>query len=313
MSEKTVTEAIASLKRERDAVILAHNYQRSEVQDIADFAGDSLELARKARENDARVVVFCGVHFMAETAALLSPEKIVLIPDENAGCPMADMADAPAVLAMKKEPPGAVVICYVNSTAAVKAVSDACCTSSNAAKIVARVPGDREIIFVPDRFLGAQVMKITGREMHLWPGYCPVHNKLSVDMISREKELHPGAVVMVHPECVEAVCDAADQVLSTGGMCSFAAASDATEFIVGTEPGLLHRLRKENPSRSFIPVFDEAVCPDMKLCTLEKIRDAIDRLSPRIVVEESTAKRAAVSVMRMFEDGPITPVEDQHE
>jgi len=310
MREIAVRESIASLKRERDAVILAHNYQRPEVQDIADFAGDSLELARKARRSDARVVVFCGVHFMAETAALLSPEKIILLPDENAGCPMADMADASAVLEMKGEHPGAVVICYVNSTAAVKAVSDACCTSSNAANIVARVPRDREIIFVPDRYLGAQVMKVSRREMHLWPGYCPVHNKLSADLISRGKEIHPGAVVMVHPECVEEVCDAADQVLSTGGMCSFAAGSDAAEFIVGTEPGLLHRLRKENPSKRFIPMLEEAVCPDMKLCTLEKIRDALDRLSPIIVVDESTAKRAAVSVMRMFEDGPITPVEE---
>ncbi len=310
MHEKSLRESIASLKRERGAVIMAHNYQRTEVQDIADFAGDSLELAREARQNDAGVVVFCGVHFMAETASLLAPEKVVLLPDENAGCPMADMADASAVLEMKNEHPGAVVICYVNSTAAVKAVSDACCTSSNAVDIVGRVPRDREIIFVPDRYLGAQVMKVSRREMHLWPGYCPVHNRFSAELISSGKDLHPEAVVMVHPECVEEVCDAADQVLSTGGMCSFAAGSNATEFIVGTEPGLLHRLRKENPSRKFIPMLEEAVCSDMKLCTLEKIRDALDRLSPRIVVDESTAKRAAVSVMRMFEDGPITPVEE---
>ena len=313
MRKMAVLESIALLKSERKAVILAHNYQRAEVQDIADFAGDSLELARQARQCDARVVVFCGVHFMAETAALLSPEKIVLLPDENAGCPMADMVDASAVLEMKSEHPGAVVICYVNSTAAVKAVSDACCTSSNAAKIVARVPKDREIIFVPDRFLGAQVMKVSRREMHLWPGYCPVHAKLSADLISRGRELHPGVVVMVHPECVEEVCDAADQVLSTGGMCSFAAGSNATEFIVGTEPGLLHRLRKENPTKKFIPMDEKAVCSNMKLITLEKVRDALDRLSPRIVVDESTANRAAVSVMRMFEEGPITPVEEQDE
>ena len=307
--KKLLIERIQRLKEERRAIILAHNYQRAEVQEIADFAGDSLELARKASANDADVIVFCGVHFMAETAALLSPQKTVLLPDPEAGCPMADMADAEGVAEMRAKHPGAVVVCYVNSTAAVKAQSDVCCTSSNAMSIAERIPSDREIVFVPDKHLGTQIMKHTGRTMHMWDGHCPVHNQIRVEHLDRARAAHPGAPVMVHPECVDEVCSSADAVLSTGGMCSYAAASDAPVILVGTEPGLLHRLRKENPDKTFVPVLEEGICPDMKLITLEKIAQSLEELSPVITVEEGIRDRARRAVEVMLGEGPILPAE----
>lgn len=298
---------IARLKKERGAVVLAHNYQLPEVQDLADFAGDSLELARKGREVDEDVIVFAGVHFMAETAAMLAPTKTVLLPDPDAGCPMADMADGPGLKKMRAEHPNAVVICYVNSTAEVKAQSDVCCTSSNALDIVGRVPAEREIIFVPDRFLGAHAMKTTGRRMRLWPGHCPVHNKITLEDVQAAREAHPDGIVMVHPECREEVSEAADEVLSTGGMCAFAKKSDARTFLVGTEPGLLHRLRKENPGKTFAPVREDAICPDMKLTTPAAILRSLERMETVVEVDEGIREAAAGAVEEMFATGPIAP------
>lgn len=308
---KDTLEALDHWKAERGAVILAHNYQLPEVQDLADFSGDSLELARRGREVEQDVIVFAGVHFMAETAAMLSPEKTILLPDPRAGCPMADMATGEQVRAMRARYPGAVVVCYVNSTAEVKAASDVCCTSSNALEIVGRIPRDREIIFVPDRFLGAHAMKTSGREMHLWEGHCPVHNRITIEDVRRSREAHPGATLMVHPECREEVCEAADMVLSTGQMCSFAPKSGARVLLVGTEIGLLHRLRTENPGLTFVPVLEDAVCPDMKVTTPHQILRSLMQMETIIRVDERIRESAAAAVEAMFEKGPIIPKEEQ--
>ncbi len=292
---------IEVLKKDREAVILAHNYQIPEVQDLADFCGDSLELARKAKESDAEVIVFCGVHFMAETAAILSPDKTVLLPDEDAGCPMADMATAADLARMKEEHPGAAVVCYVNSTAEVKARSDVCCTSSNAVEVVSRFDESREVIFVPDRYLGAHVERETGRKLTLWPGYCPTHARLSSEHVADARNRYPGAPVIVHPESRTDVCLAADEVLSTGGMVKFAREAGAKRIVVGTETGLLHRLKKENPGVEFIPLSDGAVCPNMKLITPEKIMWALEDMEPRISVDPEIARKALVAVERMLQ------------
>jgi quinolinate synthase len=281
--QEEITRKILDLKKKRGALILAHNYQRPEVQDIADLAGDSLDLARKAAGTDAGVIIFCGVHFMAETAAILSPEKTVILPDPGAGCPMADMADAVAVEAMKKKHPGAKVVCYVNSTAEVKAASDRCCTSANAVQVVSAI--EEDVIFVPDRYLGTFAASRTGQTLHLWPGYCPTHLRILPYDIEEGRRNHPGCAVMVHPECRPEVTALADQVLSTGQMARFAAQSDAATFVVGTETGLLHRLRKENPGKTFIPATEAATCPDMKKITLETLR-------PVVSVPEETRRRA---------------------
>ena len=246
---QTTAEEIAALRRERNAVILAHNYERPEVQDIADFTGDSLELARKAAAVEADVIVFCGVYFMAETAAILNPSKKVLIPDETAGCPMADMITGAQLRELKAQHPDAAAVCYVNSTAEVKAECDICVTSGNAERVMATFPKDREIIFVPDRHLGSHIAEKLGVSYILWPGYCPTHARLTAKQVAAARAAHPGAPVLVHPECPKEVRDAADERLSTGGMCAFARTSPAQEFIVGTETGILHRLRQENPGK----------------------------------------------------------------
>ncbi len=291
---------IETLKEDRNAVILAHNYQIPEVQDIADFCGDSLELAQKAKESDSKVIVFCGVHFMAETAAILSPAKTVLLPDRDAGCPMADMATADDLAQMKQEHPQAAVVCYVNSTAEVKALSDVCCTSSNAVDVVSRFDEDKEIIFVPDKYLGAHVERVTGRSLILWPGYCPTHARLSGEQIERARIMYPDAPVMVHPESRPDVCRGADLVLSTGGMVKFARESGAKNIVVGTEIGLLYRLKKENLEVEFIPLSDGAVCPNMKLVTLEKILWCLEDMEPRITVDPEVASKARAAVDRML-------------
>jgi quinolinate synthase len=295
---EAVVEKIRELKEKRNAVILAHNYQIGEVQDLADFAGDSLDLARRAAETDAEVVIFCGVHFMAETSAILSPDKIVILPDPAAGCPMADMADAESVRRMKAKYPGAKVVCYVNSTAEVKAESDLCCTSANAVDMVSSVDG--EIIFVPDRYLAAFAASRTGRKMHFWPGYCPTHQRILPYDIEEGRRRHPGCVVMVHPESRPEVTDLAYQVLSTGGMVRFARESHATTFVVGTETGLLHRLRKENPGKTFLPATDAALCPTMKMNTPEKILRALETLEPRITVPEPVRDRALAALLPLL-------------
>lgn len=298
---KTIQEQIQELKRERGAIIIAHNYQPDEVQAIADFTGDSLELSRKAAELAEEVIVFCGVHFMAETAAILSPRKTILLPDRFAGCPMADMITAEQLRAKKAEHPGAVVICYVNSSAVVKAECDLCCTSSNAKRIVLSVPLDKEIIFVPDTHLGHYVQKELGREMIIWDGYCPTHSRIRDIDVLREKQDHPNAVVMAHPECPEGIRAIADQLLSTGQMCIYAKQSEHKEFIVATEMGLLYRLRNENPGKKFYSVSDRALCPNMKKIDLEKVLWSLQDMQYRITVPEEIANRARRSIETMLQ------------
>jgi len=293
-------ERLEELRKSRDAVILAHNYQLGEVQDVADFIGDSLDLSRKAASTDKAVIVFAGVHFMAETAAMLSPDKTVLLPEPRAGCPMADMVDAESLRALKAEHPGAAVVCYVNTSAEVKAECDVCCTSANAAEIVSRFPEDQEIIFVPDRNLGANVKRQTGRErMVLWPGYCAVHDRILPDHVRLRREQFPEAAVVVHPECRPEVVELADAALSTSGILRFAAETDAKTVLVGTELGIVHRLQKESPSKIVIPVTEQAVCANMKGTTLEKVVRSLETLEPKIEVPEPIRSRAAEAVRRM--------------
>lgn len=296
-------ERIDELRARREAVILVHNYQLGEVQDIADYVGDSLDLSRKAAATPAEVIVFCGVHFMAETAAILSPDKIVLLPAKEAGCPLADMADAERLRRMKTEHPGAAVVCYVNSSAEVKAESDICCTSANAARVVTQIQQDREIIFLPDQYLGDYVREVTGRQMILWPGFCPTHMRILPEHINRKKKQYPDAKVIVHPECRREVTRMADEVLSTGGMCRYARETDAPTIIVGTELGLLHRLDKENPDKRFVPATEQAVCPNMKLITLEQVLWALEEMQYRIEVPQQVRSRAEAAVQRMIASG----------
>jgi quinolinate synthase len=296
-------EQILELKEKRGAVIIAHNYQLDEVQAIADFTGDSLELSRLAATLSNDVVVFCGVHFMAETAAILSPEKTILIPDPKSGCPMADMVTAQNVRDLKAAHPGAKVVCYVNSSAEVKAESDICCTSSNAVKVCESL-GDSKIIFVPDRNLGAFVAEQLGKEFILYNGFCPTHERIRDTDVLELKEKHPEALVLAHPECNRPVRDLADELLSTGQMCRFAQASDRREFIIATELGINYRLRNENPGKTFYPVNpDRAVCPNMKKITLEKILWSLQDMKQRVTVPADVAVRAKGSIERMLEIG----------
>lgn len=295
-----IKEEIKALKKARKAVILAHNYQRAEVQDAADFTGDSLELARRATQVEADVIVFCGVYFMAETAAILNPGKTVLIPDPTAGCPMADMVDAEQLRALKAKHPGAVTVCYVNSTAEVKAECDLCVTSGNAERVMATVPRDREVIFVPDQHLGGYISGLEGRTYILWPGYCPTHARLTVAAIEKARAAHPGAPVLVHPECAKDVREAADARLSTGGMCRYARESAAETILVGTEVGILHRLRTENPTKTFVPVSEALVCPNMKKTTLENLAAALREGKTRVTVPEPVATRARRAIDAML-------------
>ena len=292
---------IKSRCRENDAVILAHNYQPPEIQDLADFVGDSLELSVKAAQAQHRMIVFCGVRFMAETAKLLSPASTVLLPRIEAGCPMADMADADKLRELKAAHPGAVAVCYVNSTAAVKAECDICCTSANAERIVRMIPADREIIFLPDRNLGANVEKATGRKMILWPGFCPTHMRIVPELMEQSRAAHPHAVVMVHPECMPAVTALADQVLSTGGMLRFARQTSVRQIIVGTESGLLHRLQRENPDKEFFPIGGNIVCPNMKMISPHDVLNALDKKETEIVIPEALRLRARAPITRMIE------------
>jgi len=295
----SLEQKILALKQERNAVILAHNYQRGEVQDIADFVGDSLELSQQAAGTNADTVVFCGVHFMAETAAILCPEKTVLLPDKNAGCPMADMITAEQLRQEKGKLPGVPVVCYINTSAEVKAESDICCTSAGGVKVVASLDSD-EVIFVPDQYLGHYISTVTGKKMVLWPGYCPTHARIQPGDIARLKKEHPQAKVAVHPECRPEVIALADEVLSTGGMCCYAQSDDVREMIVGTELGIIHRLQKENPGKKFLQVSERATCPNMKLITLEKVLWSLEEMSPRVEVPEAIRLRAKTAVDRML-------------
>ncbi len=297
-----LVEKIMALKKKRNAVILTHNYQLGEIQDIADFVGDSLELSQRAAETNADVIVFCGVHFMAETASILCPDKVVLLPDVNSGCLMADMITAERLRAKKKEHPQAVVVCYVNSPAEVKAESDVCCTSANAIRVVESLDA-QEILFIPDQYLGRYVSAKTGKEMILWPGFCPTHVRIRPERIKELRQEYPQAQVVVHPECTPEVIVLADEVLSTGGMCRYAQRGEVGEMVVGTEIGIIHRLKKENPGKRFIPVSEQAICPDMKLITLEKVLWSLEEMSPEVKVPEAVRLRAKAAVDRMLKIG----------
>jgi quinolinate synthase len=300
--EAETIEKILSLKRKRDGIILAHNYQLGEVQDIADFVGDSLELSQNAAKTDANVIVFCGVHFMAETASILCPDKTVLLPDMDAGCPMANMITAERLREKKKEYPKAKVVCYINSSAEVKAESDVCCTSANAIRLIESLAAE-EVLFVPDQYLGHYVSTKTDKKMILWPGYCPTHVRIQPEHITKRRQEYPQAKVVVHPECKPEVIALADEVLSTGGMIRFAKRQEVEEMIVGTEIGMIHRLRKENPGKRFIPVSEQAVCPNMKLITLEKVLWSLEEMAPEVKVPEKTRLKAKAAVDKMLEVG----------
>lgn len=292
--------SVIKLKSQKDAVILAHNYQIGEVQDIADFIGDSFQLSIKASKTKHKIIVFCGVHFMAETAKIISPDRKVLIPDKNSGCPMADMISASQLKKLKNENPGAVVVCYVNTSAEVKALSDICCTSSNAVNIVKSIPKNKRIIFIPDKYLGDYVRKQTGREFILWNGYCPTHIMINVKDIIQLKKDNLDAVVIVHPECTPDVIDIADKVASTGGMIKYIAGSRKDKFIIGTEIGIIHRLKKENPDKTFYPATSKAICPNMKLINLEKILWSLEEERYIIDIPEEIIRKARSAIDRMI-------------
>ena len=295
-----IEDEIRMLRNDHRAVILAHNYCRGDVQDIADFTGDSLELARKATEIQAETIVFCGVRFMAETAKILNPTKTVLLPDPSAGCPMAEMITAAQLRELKARHPGAKAVCYVNSTAEVKAECDICVTSGNAEKVMATLKGE-EIIFVPDMRLGGYVSKRLGEHYTCWKGYCPIHDRLELRHVAAgRRDAGLDAPVLVHPECAKEVREAADHCLSTGEMCKFAKESPAERFVIGTEKGILHRLRKENPEKEFVAIGD-LVCADMKKITLEKLRDALFNMRYEVTIPEEISNKAHKAIQRMLE------------
>lgn len=298
-SDEELIEKIRKLRKERNAVILAHNYQAGEVQDIADFVGDSLGLSQQAADTDAEVIIFAGVDFMAETAAILSPQKKVIPTERNATCPMANMLTAESLIDMKETYPGVPVVSYVNSSAAVKAESDWCCTSANAIQVVQAVDSDK-ILFVPDKYLGTWVKSNVDKEIILWPGYCPTHQWLTKDDIARSRAKYPDAKVIVHPECTPEVTAAADEVLSTGGMVRFAKETDAEVVLVGTETGMLHKLRKVNPDKKFYPVSERIVCPNMKMTALENILWSLEDISDPIVVLDELREKALIPIKKML-------------
>ena len=294
MPADDIKQTIRALLKERNALLLAHNYMRDEVQEIADITGDSLGLSQEAAKTDADVIVFCGVHFMAESAAILSPGKTVLLPRLDAGCPMADMVTVEGLKAMKAEHPGVPVVTYVNSSAAVKAESDICCTSANAGKVVNSLP-DRELIFVPDRNLGRYIASFSDKTFHFWDGYCPTHERLKPEAVQALKAQHPDALFICHPECNPAVVALADHVCSTSGMYDYCRKSPARRFIVGTEAGILYRLKLDSPDKEFILASPALICPNMKLTSLEDVLAALQTMSPVVTVPEEIripAKRA---------------------
>ncbi|MDD5454717.1 MAG: quinolinate synthase NadA [Candidatus Ratteibacteria bacterium] len=296
----SIVQKINDLKKKRNAVILVHNYQLPEIQDIADFLGDSLGLSQKAAETNAKVIVFCGVHFMAQTASILCPDKIVLMPDVNAGCPMANMINAEDVRQLKKEQQDTLVVAYVNTTAEVKAESDVCCTSANAVKIVNSLPAEK-IIFIPDKYLGQYVASQSQKEIIFWEGYCPVHAGILASDMLRAKREHPKAEALVHPECTPDVIALADKVFSTTGMCNYAKKTKSKEIIVGTETGIIYRLQKENPDKKFYPASKRAICEDMKKNNLEKVLWSLENLKHEVKVEEKIRRKAKKAIDKMLE------------
>lgn len=291
---------ITRRKRELNALILAHFYQLPEIQDMADFVGDSLQLARQAAETEADVIVFCGVSFMAESAKILSPDKMVLLPEIKAGCAMANMVTAEDLRSLKAKHPGAVVVCYVNSTAAVKAESDICCTSANAVNVVKSIPEDKTVIFAPDRNLGAYIQSQTGRQMILWEGCCPVHDELSGEEVREQMRLYPGAKVVVHPECPPDVIGLADAVRSTAGILNYVKTSSEKEFIIGTEEGFIYTLQKNCPDKVFHLARQQFRCEDMKLTTLEKLATSLEQQKYQIEVPEDIRQKAYLTLERML-------------
>jgi len=300
-NSKELADKISKLKKERKAVLLVHNYQRPEIQDIGDFTGDSLALSRQASTTDAKVIVFCGVRFMAETASILCPDKTVLLPAFGAGCPLADKITAEQLRKLKSEHPGAEVVSYVNSSAEVKAESTIICTSANSIKVVNSLPAGKEIIFVPDRNLGLYTAEKTKRKMVIWDGGCPIHTEITVEDIKQQSKKYPSAKVMVHPECNPEVLAAADAVVSTGGMLKYAAENPATEFIVGTETSMLYPLAKSQPGKKFYPAREKAVCEDMQKTTLELVLSALEKMSPEIKVKDEIRAKAVKAVRRMLD------------
>lgn len=299
MQSGDITRDIRRLLKERNAVLLAHNYMRDEVQEIADITGDSLALSIEAAKTSADVIVFCGVHFMAESASILAPEKTVLLPRLDASCPMADMVTVEGLQKLKAEHPGVPVVTYVNSSAAVKAISDICCTSANALKVVNSLP-DKEVIFVPDRNLGRYVARFSDKTFHFWEGYCPTHERLRPDNIRRLKEQYPDALFICHPECSPEVSALADHVCSTTGMYGYCRESSAKRFIIGTEAGILYRLRRENPDKEFILASPALFCPNMKLTSLEDVLESLEKMSPVVKVSEEIRGPAKRALDRML-------------
>ena len=299
--KKILIKEILAWKKKREAVILAHVYQPGEIQDIADFTGDSLFLSQQAAKTQAKVIVFCGVQFMAETASILSPEKIVLLPEIKAGCPLADMAPAEKVKSKIKELPEAVVISYINSSAVVKSLSDYCCTSANAVQIAQSIPAEKEILFLPDMNLADFTAKKAKRKIIPWPGFCPTHHLLTREDVIKAKKLHPQALLLVHPECRPEVCDLADYIGSTRGIIEFASNNSAKEYIIGTELGIFHPLKKNNPNKKFFPASENMICRNMKLITLEKVLYSLQNLEPRITVPEEISKKSLKALNRMIE------------
>ena len=295
-----LTAEIRKLAEEKKAIILAHNYQPEEIQRVAHVSGDSLELSRIAAANEAEMIVFCGVHFMAESASILAPDKKVILPEPKAGCPMAEMAETEDLERMKEEHPDALVITYINSTASVKALSDIICTSSNAKDIVQRAERDK-ILFVPDRNLGSYVQNFTDKEIVLWKGFCPTHENLTTEDLKKVKEAHPDALVMVHPECQPAVVAEADEVFSTGEMVRFVQRTDAQKIIVGTEEDMIHKLRSVAPHIQYIKASDHFICPNMKKITLEKLYNALLNEETVITVNNSIREKAQMALTRMLE------------
>lgn len=295
-----IVEDIHKLKEKMDAVILAHSYQRPEIQEIADFVGDSLGLCLQASQTEAKIIVFCGVHFMAETAKIINPEKMVLLPEETAGCPMADMASAEDLRGYKKDHPGAAVVSYVNSTAEVKSESDICCTSSNAVKILKSIEPQREIIFVPDRNLGRYAAEQAGRKVILWPGHCPTHNRILPEYIQERKKEYPEAEVLLHPECTEETLKLADFIGSTEQIYQYCCESEKKQFIIGTELGIMHRLKKDNPQKEFLAASPLANCMNMKKISLQSVLQSLRGHQSVIEVDPEIARKARGAIERML-------------
>ncbi|MBI3333068.1 MAG: quinolinate synthase NadA [Candidatus Omnitrophica bacterium] len=317
MPRERLIELVKELKAARRAVILAHNYQEGPIQEVADFVGDSLKLAQHARKVDEPVILFCGVHFMAETAAMLCPDKQVLVPDPAAGCTLADAVMPGQIRTWKRDHPGGVVVCYINTSAAVKAECDYCCTSSNGIEVIGAIPPEKEILFVPDYYLGSYLKAKTGRPIHLWKGYCPAHAVINPEEIDHLRGVYPDAEFLMHPECgcLTKQMDQADQILSTDGMIRYVKESPARSFIVATENGILYRMRRENPSKVFLPASEHASCHHMQRNTLEKVLRSLMLGQHEVKVEPGIARRALLCINRMLEIGqgrreeaPIQPV-----